>query len=98
MSESAVEGMSQSVHDLETSPTAQRAVETSVTGLSQEQSLRDILLQLKQSQEDSHRDHLLQLRELLTHEEIGSDFSTKAFDWMTCKPAREFHPVSSDHS
>jgi hypothetical protein len=98
MSEEAVEGMNQSMHDLGTSPTAQRATEASATGLSQEQSLRDILLQLKQSQEDSQRDHLLQLRELLVREEIASDFSTKAFDWMTCKPVQEFHPVSRDRS
>jgi hypothetical protein len=93
-----VEGMNQSMHNLDTSPTAQKAIEAPATGLSQEQSLRDILLQLKQSQEDSHRDHLLQLRELLVREEIGSDFSTKAFDWMTCKPAQEFHPVSRDQA
>lgn len=57
-----------------------------------EASIREILLQMKQIQEESSRAHLLQMQQLLVQEDISS--MSKNFDWVACKPAPVFHPVS----
>lgn len=94
ISESAAEKMGESIHDILTTP-----VETSPTGPPEEiasnESIRDILLQIKQHQVESSREQMLQFRQLLVQEEIGANLSVKAFDWMTYKPPRVFHPVST---
>ena len=93
MSEAAVEKLNESIHDLLTTP-----VETTPTGppdeTSPNDSIRDILVQIKQHQIESSREQMLQLRQLLIQEEFGVDVSIKTFDWMSYKPSRVFHPVS----
>lgn len=91
MSEAAAEHLNDSIHDLLTTP-----VETSPTGPAEDpspnESIRDILLQMKQHQIESSRDQLMQLRQLLAQEDMGANLSIKAFDWLTCKPPRVYHP------
>jgi hypothetical protein len=94
MSEAGVEKMNESIHDLLTTP-----AETSPTGpgenIPANESIHDILVQMKQHQIESSREQMLQLRQLLAQEELGTSLSIKAFDWMACKPSRVFHPVST---
>lgn len=94
MSIAAVEKMNDSTHDILTTP-----VETSPVGppedASTNESIHDILVQMKQHQIESSREQMLQLRQLLAQDEIGTLASVKAFDWLACKPARVFHPVST---
>jgi len=92
-SEIAIERMEQSIHDIQIAPAAQEDNLSLAEDQSQDASVREILLQMKQIQEESSRDHLIQMRQLLVQEEIGASLATRAFDWMTCKPARLFHPV-----
>jgi hypothetical protein len=94
MSEAAADELSHSINDIQESPVVQRRNSDNVPELSQEDSIRDILLQMKKLQEDSSRDHLTQMRQLLVQDEIGANLSVKAFDWVACKPTRLFHPVS----
>lgn len=93
MSEAAAEHLNESIHDLLTTP-----IETSPTGPAEDssanESIREILLQMKQHQIESSRDQMMQLRQLLLQEEVGANLSIKAFDWLICKPSRVYHPVS----
>jgi hypothetical protein len=95
LSEKAVEDLNQSIHDLHESPITPGGTIVPVDEPLPEKSIREILLQMKQIQEESSRDHLSQMRQLLVQEEIGANLSIKAFDWMTCKPGKLFHPVSN---
>lgn len=98
LSEKAVEGINQSIHDLREFPVTLGGNSAPIEETSIEQSIRDILLQMKQIQEESSRDHLSQMRQLLAQEEIGANLSIKAFDWMLCKPDKLFHPVRIPNS
>jgi len=90
--------MEQSIHETQIAPAAQEDNFVLTEDQSHDASVREILLQMKQIQEESSRDHLIQMRQLLVQEEIGASFATRAFDWMTCKPARLFHPVIEGNS
>jgi hypothetical protein len=92
MSEKAAEDLNQSIHELHESPVTPGG--TLAPPEEPPKSIREILLQMKQMQEESSRDHLSQMRQLLVQEEIGANLSIKAFEWMTCKPGKLFHPVS----
>lgn len=85
--------MGESIHDLLTT-----SVEISPTGpakdSSPDETIRDILLQMKQHQIESSRDQFIQLRQLLVQEDVGANLSIKVFDWLICKPSRVYHPVS----
>lgn len=94
MSEAAADELGHSVHESDESPTLQRRNSDAIPESSQEESIRDILLQMMKLQEDSSREHLLQMRQLFVQEEISGSFSVKAFDWVACKPAQMYHPVS----
>ena len=92
MSEKAVEDLNKSIHEVH-----EPAVTPGGTLTAPEEppkSIREILLQMKQIQEEASQDHLSQMRLLLVQEEIGANLSIKAFEWMTCKPGKLFHPVS----
>ncbi|KAI9049724.1 hypothetical protein LZ554_005876 [Drepanopeziza brunnea f. sp. 'monogermtubi'] len=92
ISEAAADELGHSIHDMDESPTVQRInSDTLVEVSSSEESIRDILLQMKKLQEDSSREHLLQMRQLLVQEDISS-FSVRAFDWVECKPSQLYHP------
>lgn len=93
LSEKVSEEINQSIHDLHESPITPGGNQIPIEQTSIEQSIRDILLQMKQIQEESSRDHLSQMRQLLAQEDVGASLSVKAFDWMTCKPEKLFHPV-----
>ena len=96
MSEAAADELGHSVHDIQESPVVQRRNSDAIPEPSQEDTIRDILLQMKKLQEDSSKDNFLQLKQLLAQEEIGANLSVKAFDWVACKPATLFHPVCYD--
>lgn len=93
MSEAAADEMGHSLHNIEELPTIQRRSSDPMPELTQEDSVRDILLQMKKLQENSSREHLLQIRQLLVQEDTTGDFPAKAFDWVSCKPGRLYHPV-----
>ncbi|PVH79529.1 hypothetical protein DL98DRAFT_655454 [Cadophora sp. DSE1049] len=92
VSEAAADQLGHSVHDIEESPSVQRRNSDVIPAPTQEDSIRDILLQMKKLQEDSSREHLLQMRQLLVQEDITGSFSVKAFDWVSCKPGQLYHP------
>ncbi|KAH9217918.1 hypothetical protein DL95DRAFT_89415 [Leptodontidium sp. 2 PMI_412] len=92
MSEAAADEMGHSLHNIEELPTIQRRSSDPMPELTQEDSVRDILLQMKKLQENSSREHLLQIRQLLVQEDTTGDFPAKAFDWVSCKPGRLYHP------
>ncbi|PBP23734.1 hypothetical protein BUE80_DR005413 [Diplocarpon rosae] len=92
VSEVAADQLDHSIHDLDESPTVQRRNSDAVPDQSQDDSIRDILLQIKQLQEESSREHLQQMRQLLVQEDISGNFAVKAFDWVACKPAQLYHP------
>ncbi|KAL2072990.1 hypothetical protein VTL71DRAFT_10314 [Oculimacula yallundae] len=92
MSEAAADELGQSMHDIEESQTFQRRNSDAIPDPTQEESIRGILLQMKKLQEDSSREHLLQMRQLLVQEDLTGNFSAKAFDWVSCKPEKLYHP------
>ena len=85
--------MNQSTHDLHETPLMSGAVPVPAEQTTIEQSIGEILLQMKQIQADLGRDHVSQVRQLLDQEEVGRNSSVKAFDWMRCKPDKLLHPV-----
>ncbi len=88
----AAEHLADSMHDI--LPTPAEITPVGPPGdPSANESIREILLEMKQNQLESSREQLLQLRQLLAQEDIGANLSIKTFDWMMCKPSRVFHPV-----
>lgn len=93
ISEAAADELGHSLHNIEESPSIKRRDSDAMPEPTQDDSIRDILLQMKKLQEDSSREHLLQMRQLLVQEDITGSFSVKAFDWVSCKPGKLYHPV-----
>ncbi|KAH7407184.1 hypothetical protein BKA64DRAFT_666015 [Cadophora sp. MPI-SDFR-AT-0126] len=92
ISEETADQLGHSVHDIEESPSVQRRNSEIMPEPTQEDSIRDILLQMKKLQEESSKEHLLQMRQLLVREDVTGTFSVKAFDWVPCKPGKLYHP------
>ncbi|KAH7357226.1 hypothetical protein BKA65DRAFT_524383 [Rhexocercosporidium sp. MPI-PUGE-AT-0058] len=93
ISEAAADELGHSIHNIEEPPSIQRRNSDAIPDPTQEDSIRDILLQMKKLQEDSSKEHLLQMRQLLVQEDIAGNVSVKAFDWVSCKPGKLYHPV-----
>ncbi|CZT10086.1 uncharacterized protein RCO7_03218 [Rhynchosporium graminicola] len=92
ISEATADELGHSMHDVAELPLPQRRNSDFVAEPTDEDSIRGILLQMKKLQEDSSKEHLLQLRQLLVQEDLTGNISVKAFDWVSCKPGKVYHP------
>ncbi|KAK0100648.1 hypothetical protein ONS95_007101 [Cadophora gregata] len=92
ISEAEADLLGHSVHDIEELPSVQRRNSDTLPEPSEEDTIRDILLQMKKLQEELSKEHLMQMRQLLVQEDIAGSFQVKAFDWVSCKPGKLYHP------
>ncbi|RDW66529.1 hypothetical protein BP6252_10164 [Coleophoma cylindrospora] len=88
ISQTAADGISQSLHIQEIGG---RNISAAAKDFSEEESVRDLLLQIKRAQEDSNKQYLQQIKQFLAQKTVGADSAIRVFDWMASKPADQYH-------